>query len=172
MSNTDVAIQTTRLPIQPEPKRKPKIGNKLKRAIDLVVFEGAELQEAAAGAGLTTYQLRQAFGRAHVITYLKQRREVFRAAINGKNIYRLDKIANSGNQPAVNAIRLLEQIDEAESGRTQTNTTPHVTVKIVSVGAAFPQGKPQPQTISDMSHPAPDAMTIPADDQDDRRGEK
>jgi hypothetical protein len=126
--------QTTRLPTPDRPKRTKRVGKKLFHAIELIVFEGKELGEAAAEAGLTTYTLRQAFARPQVLAHLRERREVFRAAASGKNILRLCQIRDAGDgQPAVNAIKTLELIGDAEDGlmRRATDAGPGISIRIV-----------------------------------------
>ena len=101
-----VAFAPPRLPTPERPRRTQRVGKKLFHAIELIVFEGKELSEAAAEAGLTTYTLRQAFARPNVLAHLRERREVLRAAASGKNILRLCEIRDAeNNMPAVNAIK-------------------------------------------------------------------
>jgi len=105
--------KTARLPTPDRPKRTKRVGKKLFHAIELIVFEGKELGEAAVEAGLTTCTLRQAFARPQVLAHLRERREVLRAAASGKNILRLCQIRDAGdNMPAVHAIKALEQIGD------------------------------------------------------------
>jgi hypothetical protein len=134
--------QTTRLPTPDRPKRTKRVGKKLFHAIELIVFEGKELGEAAAEAGLTTYTLRQAFARAHVLAHLRERREVFRAAASGKNILRLCQIRDAAdNMPAVNAIKTLELIGDAEDGlmRRATDSGPGISIRIVHMSSPLAQ---------------------------------
>lgn len=163
MTSTDVLAPSSppRLPIQ-QRKRPPRVHGKLATAIDLIVFDGADLQTAAAGAGLTTYTLRQAFGRPHVIAHLKSRRDVFRAAVNGQNILRLAQIRDAANNmPAVNAIKVLEQIADEQTNASPSHS-PHLTIKIVQSAPDFPNQKDVSPTIS----------TIPNSSSRDPGGEK
>lgn len=124
-----------KLPTVDKPKRTPRIGRKLFAAIELIVFNGADLQDAATQSGLTTFQLRQAFGRPHVIAHLKERREVLRAAASGKNILRLCQIRDAAdNMPAVNAIKVLEQLGDGDApGRSGVSHSPGLTIQILNV---------------------------------------
>jgi hypothetical protein len=132
--------QTTRLPTPDRPKRTKRVGKKLFHAIELIVFEGKELGEAAAEAGLTTYTLRQAFARPQVLAHLRERREVFRAAASGKNILRLCQIRDSAdNMPAVHAIKALEQIGDETAPATQA--TPGIVLKFITMA---PPSAPAP----------------------------
>jgi hypothetical protein len=144
------ARPATRLPTPERPRRTQRVGKKLFHAIELIVFEGKELGEAAAEAGLTTYTLRQAFARPHVLAHLRQRREVLRAAASGKNILRLCQIRDAAdNMPAVNAIKTLEGLDEEGLMRRTTDTpTPGIVLRIVNVA-------PQPVPIDITPRPSP-----------------
>jgi len=130
--------QTTRLPTPDRPKRTKRVGKKLFHAIELIVFEGKELGEAAAEAGLTTYTLRQAFARPQVLAHLRERREVFRAAASGKNILRLCQIRDAeNNMPAVNAIKALELIGDEQINKPNV-PSPGVTIRIVQMNSPPP----------------------------------
>ena len=137
MPSTSVA-QTSppRLPTQERPRRPQvvKIGVKLKTAIDLVVFEGLPLNEAAAKSQMTTFQLRQAFARPHVIAHLKARREVLRSSLCGSNILRLGQIRDAAdNMPAIQAIRTLGQMSEDQpAGGSAASHSPGITIRIIN----------------------------------------
>jgi hypothetical protein len=129
------ARPATRLPTPERPRRTQRVGKKLFHAIELIVFEGKELGEAAAEAGLTTYTLRQAFARPHVLAHLRERREVLRAAASGKNILRLCEIRDAdNNQPAVNAIKALEMLGDEQINRPNT-PSPGISIRIVQVSS-------------------------------------
>jgi hypothetical protein len=115
----------------------PRVKGKLYAAIDLMIFEGKPLDEAANGAGLTTYTLRQAFGRPAVIEHVKRRRDVFRAAINTRNILRLAQIRDAAdNMPAVNAIKELEANEQAAIAQQSEQQSPGITIVIAAAPAA------------------------------------
>jgi hypothetical protein len=128
--------RTARLPTPDRPKRTKRVGKKLFHAIELIVFEGKELGEAAAEAGLTTYTLRQAFARPQVLAHLRERREVFRAAVSGKNILRLCQIRDAeNNMPAVHAIKALEQIGDEQANKPNL-PSPGISIRIVQMNSA------------------------------------
>jgi hypothetical protein len=109
--------QPNTLPAKPEPKRF-RIGKKLAIAIDAIVFEGLDLQQAARTAKTSTRVLRRALERSHVLAHLKKRREVLRASARGQNIRRLVQIRDAAdNMPAVQAIRELERMDDADASQ-------------------------------------------------------
>jgi hypothetical protein len=136
---SDVAIteqpRITANPFKDRTKSPVKVRGKLFSAIELMVFDGLPLDEAAQSVGLTTYTVRQAFAKPHVLVHLKQRREVLRAAASGKNILRLCEIRDAeNNMPAVNAIKVLEQLgDEQQQRGSAVSASPGVTIRIVNV---------------------------------------
>jgi|ERR1041385_2506016 hypothetical protein len=128
------------IPTKTRPKHVIGVKGKLKVAIELIVFEGKALDEAAKGAGLTTYTLRQALGKAHVIAHLKARREVLRASICGSNILRLGQIRDAAdNMPAIQAIRTLEDLDAAPAtAGSGASASPGITIRIINQAPAQP----------------------------------
>jgi hypothetical protein len=103
--------------------RRLKIAGKLKTALDLMVWggeDGAPLDysEAARTANLTARSMRRALERPHVRMYLRGQRDVFRASISARVIFRLDELArqNDNRAAAVSASRTILQLeDEAEA---------------------------------------------------------
>jgi ABC-type branched-subunit amino acid transport system ATPase component len=95
------------------------------------VFEGLPMDEAAHKVGLTTFQVRQAFSRTHVINHLKKRREVFRASVCGANVHRLAEIRDAANNiPAVQAIGMLERMDLEPAATRATQATPGLVIVV------------------------------------------
>jgi hypothetical protein len=130
--------------------RRLKIVGKLKSALDLMVW-GAEdgrplaYDDAARTANLTVRSMRRALERPHVRAYLRTQREVFRASISARVIFRLDELAhqNENRNAAVSASRaILQMEDEAETRRPSEPMTPGLI--IVVAAAAHPSA---PRTI-------------------------
>lgn len=148
MTDAALAIQPLKVPAPTadDPNKRLKIGAKLRVAIDAIVFDGKPMDEAAKTANCTVRSIRRAFEKAHVLAYLKRRREVLRSSACGSNIHRLTQIRDAAdNMPAVNAIKMLEQIGEAESmGSIAHRVAPGLTIVVVQQPAAQ---APQP-TIS------------------------
>lgn len=144
MTSTDIApaeqYRAIPSPARDRPKQLPTVRGKLFNAIELIVFQGMSLDEAAEQAGLTTYALRNAFAKQHVLAHLKARREVLRAAASGKNILRLTEIRDAAdNMPAVNAIKLLEELGDDHSQRgSGASASPGVTIRVVTVVQSAP----------------------------------
>lgn len=135
-ANSVAAVSLPKLPTKDRPKGKQalRVKGKLFNAIELIVFEGLPLDEAATKTGLTTYTIRQAFGRAHVIAHMKARREVLRASACGSNILRLEQIKRAAdNMPAIQAIRTLEQMgDDVIGGAAAVSHSPGITIRIIN----------------------------------------
>jgi len=113
----------------------PRITPRVKQAIDAMVNDGADYQQAAKQVGLTSYALRLAFGKPHVLAHYKQQLKVFRDCRAARNIHRLCEIADAdNNMPAVNAIKALEMLGDEQTNNKQT-TSPGVTIRIVNVSA-------------------------------------
>jgi hypothetical protein len=71
-----------------------------------------------------------------------RRRAVLRAAASGKNILRLCQIRDAdNNQPAVNAIKTLELIGDAEDGlmRRAIDSGPGISIRIVHMSSPLAQ---------------------------------
>lgn len=117
-----------------KPPRPPRVAGKLVIALQAIVREGQDLQQAAQAAGLTTHTLRRALEKPHVIAYLKAQKDVFRAYISGQNIHRLAEIRDaSGNAMAkLGAIKLLEQVDEHDQRSSAGARSPGVVIIVGS----------------------------------------
>lgn len=114
---------------------KLRITPRVKRAVELMVSDGATYQDAAAQTGLTTYAMRLALAKPHVLAYYKAQCDVLRNTHRARNIHRLAQIRDAeDNMPAVNAIKALEQLADEQTTNKQT-TTPGVTIRIVNVTA-------------------------------------
>jgi hypothetical protein len=123
-------IANPKLP-QPASGPRARVQGKLAQAIDLIVFDGLPMDVAAKQSGLTTYTVRQAFGRTHVIAHLKRRREVFRASVCGANVHRLAEIRDAANNiPAVQAIGMLERMDLEPAATRATQATPGLVIVV------------------------------------------
>jgi hypothetical protein len=89
------------------------VTGKLRKALELMVYSGMSFDKAAQAVQLTTRAMRLALERPHVIRYLKEQKQVFRASVSSQNIFKLADIRdNSDNAMAqLGAIKVLEQID-------------------------------------------------------------
>lgn len=132
---TDTAIEPlTKRQIGRRERSKPgRVTGRLKRALDLMVWERRTDNEAAIEAGLTISALRMALQRPHVAAYYKNQRQVLREREAPANIHRLIEIRDAANNmPAVQAIKTLEQLGDEQVGRSAAAATPGLVVVINS----------------------------------------
>jgi hypothetical protein len=131
---TDVTIsQPSRQAIAGKTASKPgRVTGKLQVACKAIAWEGQELDQAAKTAGLTTRALRLALERRHVIAFLKEQREVFRAYVSAQNIHHAKELRDkTGNAMAkLGAMKYIDQIADAEHGVSGRSSSPGVTIII------------------------------------------
>lgn len=106
------------------------VRGKLKKALDLIVWQGKSWQNAAIESGLTTQAVRKALAKQHVQLYLKQQRQVFRASVSGQNIHRAVEIRDQDENrtAAIQAIKYLDGIADHEQNGAARAVTPGVQV--------------------------------------------
>jgi len=113
-----------------------------------MVEEGARWDEAAVKAGLTVRNMRLALERPHVVAFLRARKQVFREAASTANIKRLCEIRDAANNmPAVQAIKLLEQIPD-DNASSSKGLMPGFVVQIVNVQQPAPGAEPAVKVIA------------------------
>ena len=111
------------------------IGAKLAKALCLMVDEAATIQQAAQAAGMSTFAVRQAFERPHVLAFLRKRKQMLRESISAANILRLAQIRDAAeNMPAIKAIELLEGMTAEQGGASNAPAAaqPALTINIVN----------------------------------------
>lgn len=96
------------------------------------------LPDACRKTGFHFASMRNALERPHVLRYLKEQKQVFRAAVSAQNISALAKIRDeSGNAMAqLGAIKVLEQLDEEHQAGTAAKSLPGLQIVVVQAGAA------------------------------------
>lgn len=103
--------------------RRLQVKGKLRAAIDLMVFEGMPMDAAATKVGLTTYSMRCALEKAHVLAHLRARRVVLRESLCCANDLRLAVIRDAAtNMPAVQAIGMLERLRDDDNAVASTTS--------------------------------------------------
>lgn len=138
-SCADISKPTYKPPAKPDDGRsKPlKVTGKLRDAITNMVWRGLKRDQAAIDAGLTPNALYAALRKQHVKAHYLSELEVLRSSERARNIHRLVDIRDAGdNMPAVQAIKLLEQLDESTNSRAGSGTSqvPGFTIVLVSQG--------------------------------------
>jgi len=149
MSDTAVATTLSHQALSAPTKSRPgRVTGKLAEAITLMVEEGARWDEAAVKAGLTVRNMRLALERPHVVAFLRARKQVFREAASTANIKRLCEIRDAANNmPAVQAIKLLEQIPD-DNASSSKGLMPGFVVQIVNVQQPAPGAEPAVKVIA------------------------
>ena len=130
---TEAPIRRDELPIARavEPKRK-LIGLALRAAITHMIESGDNFVDAGAKEGLSARAMRKAFGRGHVLAYVRQRRQEFRASLCAANEHRLAALRDQDENraAAVQAVRVLERISETDDVRPVTPSAPGLVIVI------------------------------------------
>jgi hypothetical protein len=154
MTSTILAKPEHHLP-RSSTDRRLKITGKLKTALDLMVWgntDGIPLDydDAARTANLTARSMRRALERPHVRMYLRQQRDVFRASISARVIFRLDELArqNDNRGAAVSASRAILQLDE--EAETRPRSLHQVVPGLVLVINAPSSATPKPIDVTPM----------------------
>jgi hypothetical protein len=113
-----------------------RVTGRLRRAIDLMVWEAASRKQAAERCGMSDHSMRQALRRPHVIRYYRELCVVLRESGRAKRIHRLDEIAaqDVNRNAAVQAIKAAEQLDEADAARGVSGVPqqPGIVIQIIS----------------------------------------
>ena len=122
---------------EPRETRAPRVTGKLKSALELMVDDGLRINEAAETVGMTTHAIREAFGKPHVLAFVRKRKQQLRESVSARNITRLAEIRDAAdNMPAVQAIKLLEEMGDEHAMRSQgVSASPGVTIRIVNVNS-------------------------------------
>lgn len=117
----------------------PRVQGKLVLALKAMVWEGQDLQQAAATAGLTTHAVRLALERPHVKAFLREQKEVFRAHASSQNIHRAVHIRDtSDNAMAVmRAITYIDDKDDEAAASGAARRAPGLIVQIVNSNVAL-----------------------------------
>ena len=117
------------------------VTGRLKRAIELMVWEGLTRDDAAVKAGLRPHSLYVAFRKPHVKSYYLAEIEVLRLSGRAKRLHRLDALAmqDENKNAAVAAIKVADQIPDELQGRFgASDQRPGVTIKIINLPAPQP----------------------------------
>lgn len=137
MTLTDTDALTKRQISRREGSAPLKVTGRLKRALDLMVWERLTDNKAAVEAGLTISALRMALQRPHVAAYYKAQREVLRQREAPANIHRLLEIRDAANNmPAVQAIKVLEQLGDEANGRAAATVAAPGLVVVINTGGS------------------------------------
>lgn len=139
----DVTPSTATGPAKPQ---RLQVRRKLQAALDAMVWQGLPFNEAAKAAGLPVPSMRKALGRPHVIAYLRNERQVFRASLVDEATFRMRQLSKQDDNraAAVTATaKLMNEADEQVSAAAQRHA-PGLVVII--------QAGPGPVTATTIEH--------------------
>lgn len=122
------------VPTSPTSPVDRRITQKLRDAIDLMVFDGVTYDAAALKVGLTVRNMRMALGRPHVLKYLRAQKQAMRKAACAANVLRLVQLRDQdeNRNAAVKAIQVLEYVPEETSRAGGTAQTAGIVIQIVN----------------------------------------
>jgi hypothetical protein len=146
------------LVIKDHPDKPERISKRLKSALDAMVWPdetGKSLDwfVAAQAANISRSSMKRSLERPVVRMYLRQQREVFRAALSSKTLSRLAELGwqDENRNAAVAAIRVID--GQEEQSRAPNVESPRLTIKIINQTAPEPAGtiehEPQPELTDD-----------------------
>jgi hypothetical protein len=116
---------------RPEPVRPVRLPQAVKDAITTMVEEGLDFASAGQQHGVQAQRMRKWLGRSEAIAFLRKERARFRQSACAANEHFLCAIRSGDNSmAAVNAIKVLEQISDAEVARPSNAPSPGVTIVI------------------------------------------
>jgi hypothetical protein len=134
--NTNILTADPRKPV---PKiREPSAA--VRRAVDLMVYEGHHRDAAAKAVGMLPKSLYNAFRKHHVLSYYRTCLQVLRESARARNIHALEEVRDqTGNQMArVNAVKALEQLSEEQIAHGGPVQAPGLVIQIVQSPAEDP----------------------------------
>lgn len=142
-SCADVSKRTLPPPIPDDDRsrsRNLKVTGRLRIAIEAMAYQGMRTIDAAAHANLHVNALYSALKKPHVVAHYKGLLQILRTGEAARNIHRLCAIRDAAdNMPAVQAIAMLERMDEAAvKPGGSGNTTPGLTIQIITPQLSTP----------------------------------
>lgn len=135
MQATSTAVAVASQPKPPSNPRQPRLSARMKRALDLMVWDCKTDNEAAVETGMTVTNIRLALKQPHGRAYYRGQIDVLRQRESAANIHALLEVRNQkSNQMArVQAVKALEQIGDAQAnGNTGHSPTPGVVIQILT----------------------------------------
>lgn len=134
MTDTAIAEPTKRQIARRERSQSGRVTGRLKRTIDLIVWERRTDHQACVETGLSLSHLRMALKVPHVAAYYRAEREVLRTSEGPANIHALLEVRDQvDNQMArVQAVKALEQLGDDHVSRSAAAATPGLVVVINS----------------------------------------
>lgn len=142
-----------------------RISRKVKRAIDLMVFEGLKRSIAAEKAGLKDHALYVALRQPHVLAYLNDQQGVLRTSARARSIARIDNLADDADSEHVQleankyllGIEGVSVVQKSENLSVHKHLLPGLNISFIVGGQpAVIEGQAREvQSDSDISHLPP-----------------
>lgn len=141
------------LPAEQRPSKPRRVSGRLKAALDAIVYEALEMDEAAKRVGMTTRNIRQAMQRPWVIAYIRQARALLVHELAAGNPRHLQTMRSSSPNGMVRlgAARVIEEI---AGGGVNRGTTVNVGVNVAAGYILDLSERPRPEP----SPPTPRAI--------------
>jgi hypothetical protein len=162
----DAALIEERM--MPPEKSDPSVTPKIKKAIAFLIEQSADLQAAAAHAGMETYELRRQMGRPHVRRYALAQRQLALDAFCLGSPAALTAIRDTSenSMARVQAIKAGEQLRVGaleEEGRAQKRAPGLQIVIMSNDGKEVAYHPPQPPMLDVTPKPAAEPISADAD---------
>jgi hypothetical protein len=112
-----------------------KVTGALKIALDLIIHEGLNWEDAATQAKLQVRTMRLAMRRPHVLQYLRAERQVLLASVVAQNPRRLQQLRDQDDNraAAVRAAATLEAMHDSPTAQAGAmNVKPGLTIQIIA----------------------------------------
>lgn len=115
-----------------------KVTGKLKRALDLMVWDGKPDNEAAVIVKMNVLSIRNALNKPHVRAYVRGQRDVLLTREIGRNISTLVDVRDqTANQMArVQAVKALEQLEDSPQHNSNRMQSPGFVIVVQPQAAA------------------------------------
>jgi hypothetical protein len=138
ISRTPQPVQAGSQQAKPADDKRFAITARLRHALDLMIWGDVDgrvpsWDEAGRAMNISARSMRKSLERPVVRAYLREQKQVFRATISAKSLWRLDELAaqRTNMNAAVAAIKVIEDGDVASIGNNN-NSPPAVVINILS----------------------------------------
>jgi hypothetical protein len=178
MTSTELKPQQSNDPAD----KRFRISARLRHALDLMIWGNADgnpldWDEAGRTVNISARSMRRSLERPAVRTYLREQKQVLRACISAKSLWRLDELAAQrvNMNAAVSALKVIEDGDASPTA--SNNTAPGVTIRIINQTTVAPplvdvdSFEPVPPAVADAQR-APLTIDATLEPRQDERGRK
>jgi len=127
-------------------KRALEPTGRIRKAVEMMVWQGTKRDDAAGAAGILPKSLYNAFRRHYVKQFYLAQLEVLRTSARARNFHRLEALADQDDNrmAAVAAVKAMEQISDAQP-------TVHGAGRATSPGVVIVINQPPPRPSLDLN---------------------